>query len=112
MKSRSKDKGRTPDDRTAQEKFALLLKARTLPDEQLGEFLRTEGLREGDLERWEQEALGGLEKGPSNEAQSRQVRELERQGRKTAKRLKEAEALLELQKKVQALWGDADDDTA
>ena len=42
---------------------------------------------------------------------SRRVRELERKMIKTEKRLREATALLDLQKKVQALWGDADDDT-
>ncbi|HEY5960678.1 MAG TPA: hypothetical protein VIV60_29190, partial [Polyangiaceae bacterium] len=34
-----------------------------------------------------------------------------RRFRKTEKRLREAEALLDLQKKVHALWGDANDDT-
>jgi hypothetical protein len=38
-------------------------------------------------------------------------RELERELRRKDKALAEAAALLVLQKKVQALWGDADDDT-
>ncbi len=106
------DDCRPTDERPASEKLSLLLKARALPDEELGEFLRREGIREGDLERWEQEALGGLERASSDALQSRQVRELERRVHKSEKRLKEAEALLELQKKVQALWADEDDDTS
>ncbi len=46
-----------------------------------------------------------------SEAQSRRIRDLERDSSKKDKRLKEATALLELQKKVHALWGDEDDDT-
>jgi len=86
------------DERAPEEKLRLLLEARPLADEQLGEFLRREGIREGDLERWEQEALGGLQRGPSDAGKSRQIRELERRVHKSEKRLKEANALLELQK--------------
>ena len=75
-----------------------------------GAFLRREGLRDGDLERWQQEALSGLG-ATEPPGSSRRVRELERKMIKTEKRLREATALLDLQKKVQALWGDADDDT-
>ena len=111
MKPPDEDLSRSTDERAPEEKLRLLLKARALADEQLGEFLRREGIREGDLERWEQEALGGLQRGPSDAGKSRQIRELERRVHKSEKRLKEANALLELQKKVQALWGDEDDNT-
>ena len=42
---------------------------------------------------------------------SRKVRELEKELRRKDKALAEAAALLVLQKKAQALWGDEDDDT-
>jgi transposase-like protein len=106
MKPPDEDLSRSTDERAPEEKLRLLLKARALADEQLGEFLRREGIREGDLERWEQEALGGLQRGPSDAGKSRQIRELERRVHKSEKRLKEANALLELQKKVQALCED------
>lgn len=112
MARRKADLPQATDDRSAQEKLALLLKARALPDGELGEFLRSEGIREGDLERWEHDALGGLQRGPSDDSKGRQIRELERRADKSEKRLKEANALLELQKKVQALWVDEDDDTS
>lgn len=99
------------DERSAEEKFRLLLAAKALPDAELGEFLRREGLREGDLERWEQEATEGLKSAAAGQATARQLRDMESRFHKTEKRLREAEALLDLQKKVQALWGDADDDT-
>jgi len=99
------------DQRSAEEKFRLLLEAKGLAGEERGAFLRREGIHDGDLERWEQEAVGGLTGATSNVSQERRIRELERQNKKQDKRLKEATALLELQKKVQALWADEDDDT-
>ena len=43
--------------------------------------------------------------------EQKRVRELERELRRKDKALAEAAALLVLQKKVQAIWGDGDDDT-
>ena len=99
------------DERSAEEKLRLILEASALADEQLGEFLRREGLRDGDLERFRAEALGGLAGKVHSPQDRRQIQELERINAKQAKRLREAEVLLELQKKVQELWGAKDDDT-
>jgi hypothetical protein len=44
-------------------------------------------------------------------ADARQIRQLERDLARKDKALAEAAALLVLQKKVQAIWGDEDDDT-
>lgn len=100
------------DQRSAEEKFRLLLQARSMKDEERGEYLRREGIHDADLERWEQEALGGLTGAAGSESQERRIRELERDNKQQGKRLKEAAALLELQKKVQALWADEGDDTS
>jgi len=99
------------DERSASEKLRLLIEAGSLSEEQLGEFLRREGLRDGDLERFRAEALGGLEGKVHSPQDRRQIQELERMNAKQAKRLHEAEVLLELQKKVHELWGAKDDDT-
>ena len=99
------------DNRSASEKLRLIIEASSLSEEQLGEFLRREGLRDGDLERFRLEALGGLEGKVHSQQDLRQIQELERMNAKQAKRLREAEVLLELQKKVQELWGAKDDDT-
>jgi transposase len=103
-----------PDDRTADEKLQLVLEASLLTDEELGEFLRRNGLHEADLGRWRDDALAGL--GDRRPVQRRatdtkRIRELEREVRRKDKALAEAAALLVLQKKVQAIWGDGDDDT-
>lgn len=99
------------DERSGTEKLRLIIEANSLSEEQLGEFLRREGLRDGDLERFRLEALGGLDGKVHSQQDRRQIQELERMNAKQAKRLREAEVLLELQKKVQELWGAKDDDT-
>ena len=101
----------TSDHRTAQEKLRLLLDASKLPEADRGEFLRKEGLRDGDLERFEAEALGGLSGQVQSPSDQRRIQELERINAKQEKRLREAEVLLDLQKKVHELWGARDDDT-
>jgi transposase-like protein len=109
-KDGKKRSARSTEQRSAEEKLRLLLEARSLSEEQLGEFLRREGLRDADLERWSQEALTGLGGEVHHEADVRRIRELERQHVKQSKQLRETKALLELSKKVAALWEDEDDD--
>lgn len=117
-KRKIKSKARRPDDRTADEKLQLVLEASLLTEEELGEFLRRNGVREADLERWRQDALSGLTQKKEMPAQSKELRELKRAVQKRDKEihrkdkaLAEAAALLVLQKKVRAIWGDVDDDT-
>lgn len=110
-KKNSPREASTPDGRSAQEKLRLLLEASKIPEAERGEFLRREGLRDGDLERFEAEALSGLSGEAGSVADQRRLQELERVSAKQEKRLREAEVLLELQKKVQELWGAKDDDT-
>jgi transposase-like protein len=112
VKKRSRGKARSTEQRSPEERLRLLLEGRNLGEEELGEFLRREGIREGDLERWEQDALGGLrESEPLGRLERRRHAAVKRKAKRQEKRLREAEALLELQKKVQALWAEEDDDT-
>jgi hypothetical protein len=100
-------------ERSAEDKLRLVLEAGRLSDDELGAFLRREGLHEAELDEWRDTMLSSL-KPPTKTARSadaRRVRELERELRRKDKALAEAAALLVLQKKVQALWGDEDDDT-
>ena len=93
----------------AKEKLRLMVEALSLSEEARGEFLRRHGLRDGDLERWERAALIGLGDDRIPPAAAQRVKRAERKVAKTVARLKEAEALLELQKKVQALWKGSDE---
>jgi transposase-like protein len=110
-KSKSTSVATTPDNRTPQEKLRLLLEASRLTEVERGEFLRREGLRDDDLQRFEAEALSGLSGEVHSASDQRRIQELERLNAKQEKRLREADVLIELQKKAHELWGAKDDDT-
>lgn len=103
-----------PEDRIAEEKLRLVLEANGLREADLGEFLRRHGLHEADLAAWREAAIAGLGAAQTPQGRSgdaRRVRELEKELRRKDKALAETAALLVLQKKVRAIWGDGDDDT-
>ena len=82
-----------------------------LTEAELGAFLRREGLHEATLRQWRASALEGLGPQRATRSEQKRLQELEKELRRKDKALAEAAALLVLQKKVRALWGDGDDDT-
>ncbi len=101
-------------ERSPEEKMRLVLEASRLSETELGAFLRREGLHADDVDEWRDAMIAGLKPPPSKHARSqevRRVRQLEKELRRKDKALAETAALLVLQKKVQAIWGDEDDDT-
>jgi transposase len=108
-------------ERTPEEKAALVFEARGLSGEELGAFLRRNGLHEADLaelRRWLREQLDPRPSKRDAEtarkarkADQKRIKQLERELKRKDKALAEAAALLVLQKKVRAIWGDGDDDT-
>lgn len=110
--------GMRPDVRTPEEKLQLVLEASLLTDEELGAFLRANGLHEAELRQWQQDALSGLSRQKAEPSQSKEIRELKKEIQKRDKEihrkekaLAEAAALIVLKKKADALWGVEDDDT-
>jgi transposase-like protein len=108
-------KKKRPRDRSAEERLALLVQADALPEEELGAFLRREGLHQAHLDEWRASALEALEGSPKRKPkpspEARELREVKKELRRKEKALAEAAALLVLKKKAQAIWGDGDDDT-
>ncbi len=102
-----------PDERPPTEKLRLLVEAAGLGDDELGEFLRREGIHEAQLERWREAAMEGLDQTAKSgrSKQSRRLRALEREVRRRDKALAETTALLVLRKEAHLIWGDGDDDT-
>jgi len=104
---------------TAEEKLRVVLEASVLTGEELGAFLRREGLHEAQLVEWRKKvmeaATGALKdvkrKRSDRTPEAQRIRELERELRRKEKALAEVAALLALKKKADALWGDEDDDT-
>jgi transposase-like protein len=108
---------KSPQQWTAAEKLAAVQEAAGLKDADLGAFLRRKGLRESDLAAWRAlaqegavEALGGANKKSKTKSVSdaRRIKELQQQLARTERRLSGVNALLDLQKKVREIWGDAD----
>ena len=103
-----------PQEWTPEEKLAIVLEASGLSEGELGMFLRAKGVHEAILEEWRRQALAGIrgtERASAQQTDGRRVRELEKELRRKDKALAETAALLVLKKKVQAIWGDGDDDT-
>lgn len=105
-----------PQDWSAEEKWALVTEAATVPETELGAFLRRKGVHEAQLAEWRAAALAALQPPSRRERKAAnieklKIRNLERELKRKEKALAEAAALLVLKKKAQAIWGDEDDDT-
>lgn len=106
---------RRSQDWSTEDKLRALVETSALDEEALGEYLRRHGLHREVLEQWRADAREALE-GPGarrrrSAAEGKRIKELERELRKKEKALAETAALLVLRKKLNALWGDGDDDT-
>lgn len=97
-----------------EEKLRLLTEAEGLGDDELGAFLRKEGLHEADLEEIRKAALAGLEPPKRSQGLTPEEEELNRLKRELGRKekaLAETAALLVLSKKYRAIMGDEGDDT-
>lgn len=109
---------RRPEEWTAEEKLEAVLEASSLSDEELGAYLRREGLHSTHLEQWRHrvreaalEALQSKRLRKKASVEAKRVKKLERELRRKEKALAETAALLVLKKKAAAIWGDEDDST-
>ena len=104
-----------PEDWDWEEKVRVVMEARGKKQEELGAFLRTEGIHEVQLRDWEMAIRGSLNtrgrKPQRNAADVKRVKELERELRRKEKALAETAALLVLKKKVHAIWEEEDGGT-
>ena len=107
---------RRPQDWNAEEKLRAVVEAAGLDAEALGQYLRRHGLHVEQLEQWRAAARAGLaEPSAGNRrgasADAKRIKELERELCRKEAALAETAALLVLRKKLNALWGDGEDDT-
>jgi transposase-like protein len=102
--------------RTAADKARLVLEAEALSGDELGAFLRREGVYEAELNEWRQAMHIAFGKGKAradSKPEHQRIRQLEKELLRKEKALAELAALLALQKKARAYFlGEEDDDTA
>lgn len=96
--------------RTGADKLGVVERAAGLEGEALGALLRHEGVHLAELERWRKLAAEALS-GKRRLSPSKETRQLKAELRRKEKALAETAALIVLKKKVEAIWGDGDDDT-
>jgi len=107
-----------PEGWSGENKLGVLIETGALNEHELSEYCRSKGLYPEQVLRWREAAIAGNE---SSKEQTREIRRelqeerkksrrLERELRRKEKALAEAAALLLLEKKAQALWGDLGDD--
>jgi transposase len=92
---------------TIEQKARVLAEAAVLDGEELTAYLEREGVKLAEYERWR---IALDEGGRASAATTKRIRQLERELARKEKALAEAAALLVLKKKVQALYGEDEDD--
>ncbi len=98
---------------TAEAKLNAVFQCNNLNEEELGAFLRKEGLHSHQIDGWRAEilaALGPIRRKQNKDNSTQRIRELERDLHRKDKALAEASALLILQKKVNLIWGNKSED--
>jgi len=109
---------KNPENWSGENKLAVVIETAALNEEQLAQYCRRKGLYVEQVMRWREAAIAGAETLKPLSAEERReltqerkkTRKLEKELKRKEKALAEAAALLVLQKKAQAIWGDGEDD--
>ena len=107
-----------PENWSGENKLAVVIETAALNEEELAEYCRQKGLYVEQVVRWREAAAAGAETHrPLSATERRELQQERKKNRKLAKELRrkdralaETAALLVLQKKAQAIWGDEEDD--
>lgn len=103
---------------TAADKLAVVIETASMNEAQLGEYCRSKGLYPEQVTHWKASAISGYQHSrdvEKDKAQSRQedktkIKRLESELRRKDKALAETAALLVLSKKLEAIWGESEED--
>lgn len=100
---------------TPEAKLKAIVDTQSMSEEDLGLYLRREGLHSNELKEWRDEVIKGLEpiarkSASKKDERDEKIKSLEREIRRKDKALAEASALLILQKKIDLIWGSKDED--
>jgi len=107
-----------PENWSGENKLAVVIETAALNEQELAEYCRRKGLYPEQIDRWRRGAVAGND-GPEKlsaaerrqlQAERKKSRRLQKELKRKEKALAEAAALLVLQKKAQAIWGDDGED--
>ena len=109
---------KNPENWGGENKLAVVIETAALNEQELAEYCRKKGLYVEQVTRWREAAVAGAEtQRPLSATERRELQQarkkthkLEKELRRKEKALAEVAALLVLQKKAQAIWGDGEDD--
>jgi len=96
-----------------EDKFKIVLETYSLNEEELGIYCRKQGLYSTDIKKWRKMLEDSLETTKSTQEEKEQnikIKNLQKELKYKEKALAEAAALLMLQKKVKAIWGEQEDE--
>lgn len=110
--------GKNAEEWTSEDKFAVVLETAALNASELAEYCRRKGLFAEQIATWKAACMAANANAPqqarNQQAQSKEdkkrIRELKAELQRKEKALAETAALLVLRKKVQAIWGDNEED--
>jgi transposase-like protein len=100
---------------TPEAKLKAIIETQSMSEEELGVYLRREGLHSNELKVWRDEVIKGLapvarKSASKKDERDEKIKSLERELRRKDKALAEASALLILQKKIDLIWGSKGED--
>ena len=107
-----------PEGWNARDKFAAVLESASLNEQDTAEYCRRKGIYPHQLEQWRKaceaandwDREAGIKLKTERKTDRKRIRDLEKELQRKEKALAEAAALLVLQKKAQAIWGDPEDE--
>ena len=110
--------GKNAEEWSSEDKFAVVLETAALNASELAEYCRRKGLFPEQIAAWRAACMSAnasaAQQTKTQQAQSKEdkkrIRQLEKELQRKEKALAETAALLVLRKKVQAIWGDKEED--
>jgi len=110
--------GKQSDNWSAQAKFAVVVETASLNESELSEYCRERGLYPEQVKAWKEACITGTQTDAERKKQDaiesrkdkKRIKSLQKELRRKEKALAETAALLALRKKLDALWGEEDNE--
>jgi transposase-like protein len=102
----------------ARDKFAAVMESASLNEQETAEYCRRKGIYPHQLEQWRRacenandwDRQANIKLKSEQKTNQKRIKDLEKELQRKEKALAEAAALLVLQKKVQAIWDESEDE--